>query len=95
MMHRPSAMPEVTGLLLAAATWVAALLMAWLVAMAILPGSERSFAERLDATPFLDWVGPQLGLVDLLCLALASLLGWVGARSAASTVTTATDDDAG
>lgn len=84
MRHRPSAAPEVMGLLLGAATWVVALVMGWLVAMAILPASARSFGDRLAGTPFLDWLAPQLGLVDLLCLALAAVLGWMGARSGAT-----------
>jgi len=58
------------------------------VAMAILPGSERSLLERLSATPFIDWLSPQLGLADLMGLVLAALLGWFGARSAASVTTT-------
>lgn len=85
MAHRASTAPEVLGLLLGACTWVVAMLMAWLVAMAILPGSARSLIDRLASTPFLDWLGPQLGVADLVCLLLASLLGWAGARSAATT----------
>lgn len=81
--HRASVVPEVMGLVLGAATWVLALVLAWLVAMAILPGSERGLLDRLAATPFLDWLEPQLGLADILCLALAALLGWFGARSVA------------
>jgi hypothetical protein len=82
MRHRPSAAPETLGLVLGATTWVAALVLAWVVAMAVLPGSERTLPERLAATPLLDWLGPQAGLADLACLALAALLGWYGARSA-------------
>jgi len=85
--HRASAAPEVLGLLLGAATWIAGLALAWLVAMAILPASERSLIERLAGTPFLDWLGPQLGLADVLGLVLAALLGWFGARSAATVAT--------
>jgi len=82
--HRASGAPEVMGLLLGAGTWIAALLLSWVVAMAILPGSERGLLDRLAGTPFLDWLGPQLGLADLVCLALAALCGWIGARSAAT-----------
>ncbi|MET0771654.1 MAG: hypothetical protein ABWZ82_01100 [Candidatus Limnocylindrales bacterium] len=85
--HRASAAPEVLGLLLGAATWVAGLVMAWVVAMAILPGSERSLLERLGGTPFLDWLAPQLGLADVLGAVLAAVLGWLGARSAAASPT--------
>lgn len=84
MAHRHSGRPEVLGLVLGALTWILALVLAWVVAMVILPGSERSLLERLGATPFLDWLMPQLGVADLLCLTLAALLGWLGARSAAT-----------
>jgi hypothetical protein len=76
------------GLLLGALTWVAALVLAWVVAMAILPGSERSIVERLAGTPFLDWLSPQLGLAEPLGLVLAAFLGWVGARSPATPLRT-------
>jgi hypothetical protein len=56
---------------LAVAAWVAAMLLAWLVAMAILPGSDRSLGERLWATPFLDWLTPQLGIVEVGALIVA------------------------
>ncbi len=82
--HRPSAAPETMGLILGVFTWVAALVLAWVVAMAILPGSERTLTERLAGTPFLDWLTPQLGLADVLGLVLAGLFGWIGARSAAT-----------
>ena len=85
MAHRPSAAPEVLGLVLGALTWLAAMVLAWVVSMAILPGSERSLPDRLLGTPFLDWLGPQLGLAELLALGLAAVLGWFGARSASTT----------
>ena len=79
--HRGSAAPELMGAVLGALTWIVGLVLAWVVALAILPGSERSLAERLAATPFLDWLGPQVGLADLLALLLVTMLGWVAARS--------------
>jgi hypothetical protein len=82
MRHRRSSAPEMLGLILGALTWVAALVLAWVVAMAILPGSERTLLERLAATPLLDWLAPQAGLADLVCLGAAAILGWYGARSA-------------
>ena len=57
---RPLA-PSIAAMRLGAVCWLACLVGAWLVAMAILPGSSRTFPDRLAATPFLDWVGPQLG----------------------------------
>jgi hypothetical protein len=80
--HRASAAPELLGGVLGAVTWIAGSLLAWVVALAILPGSERSLLDRLAATPFLDWLGPQVGLADLLSLGLATVLGWLAARSA-------------
>jgi hypothetical protein len=59
---------------LAAVGWLTSLLLAWLVAMAILPESTRTFAERLAATPFLDWLLPQLGIVEV-----GALVAWVAA----------------
>lgn len=85
--HGASAAPEVMAVCVGAATWVVALIVAWLVAMAILPGSERPLLSRLMSTPFVEWLGPQLGLADLVCLAVTPVFAWLGARSAA----TATD----
>lgn len=45
-------------------SWLAGLLFTWLVSMAILPGSTRTFLERITATPFLEWLAPQLGLLE-------------------------------
>ena len=82
--HRPSRRPVVAAMSLGAACWLACLVGAWLVAMAILPGSSRTFLERLAGTQFLDWLTPQLGLADLLDLVLFVTLAWVGSRSAAT-----------
>ena len=76
--------PGVVGGALGAACWLAGLVGAWLVAMAILPGSSRTFTERLSATPFLAWLEPQLGLADLLALGLFAVFGVIGARSAST-----------
>ena len=82
--HRASAAPEVMGAALGAGAWIVGLVLAWVVALAILPGSERSLPDRLSAMPFLDWLGPQVGLADLLSLILAAASGWLGARSVAA-----------
>jgi hypothetical protein len=81
--HRASAAPELLGMLLGALTWVIALVLAWVVAMAILPASERTLLDRLAGIPFLDWLSPQLGLGEVAGLVLAAILGWFGARSRA------------
>lgn len=54
--------------------WLLSLVFTWLLAMAILPGSTRTWLERLEGTPFLDWLSPQFGLLEL-----AGLVLWVGA----------------
>ena len=82
--HRTSAVPVLIGAALGGLCWLAGLVGAWLVAMAILPGSSRTFTDRLAATPFLDWLSPQIGLADLLSLLLFVLFGAIGARSAAT-----------
>lgn len=88
MAHHPSVAPEMLGAGMGALAWIVGLVLAWVVALAILPGSERSLPERLSATPFVDWLGPQLGLADVLSLLLATALGWFGARSVATPRTT-------
>lgn len=80
--HRPSSRPELAGAVLALVAWLLGLMAAWVVAQAILPGSERSLPERLATTPWLDWLLPQLGAADVLSLVLLVVLGLVGARSA-------------
>lgn len=82
--HRPSSAPTVTGAALGALCWLATLAGAWLVSMAILPASSRSFLDRLLATPFLDWLAPQVGLADVLALLLFIGFGWFGARSSST-----------
>ena len=66
--------------LIAAAAWLIGLLLTWLVAMAILPGSSRTFLERVEATPFLEWQGPQFGPLELLGLLLYVGSALYGAR---------------
>ena len=80
-LHRPSAAPVALAAGLGVATWAAGLLLAWLLSQAILPGSARSFPDRLAATPFLDWLAPQLSLMDAVRLALLVVGAALGARS--------------
>lgn len=65
---------------IAALAWVLGLMGTWLVSMAILQGSSRTFLERLEATPFLDWMSPQLGLLELVGLLLFVAGAAYGAR---------------
>jgi hypothetical protein len=80
--HRSSPAPERLGLLLGAVTWAGCMVASWLVAMATLPASARSLLDRLSSNPFLDWLGPQLGALELFDLALLAGVAWVSARSA-------------
>ena len=59
---------------IAAVAWFVGLVCTWLVAMALIPASTRTFFGRLEATPFLEWQSPQFGLVEI-----AGLLIYVGA----------------
>jgi hypothetical protein len=53
--------------------------------MALLPGSTRSFFERLAATPFLDWLAPQLGPIEILALVvLVGAAAWAARPSGAA-----------
>jgi hypothetical protein len=61
---------------MAALAWLGGLLCTWLLAMAILPGSSRSFLERLEGTPFLDWLSPQFGIIEVV-----ALLAYLGAAA--------------
>lgn len=65
---------------LAVAAWFLGLVLTWLVAMAILPGSSRTFLERVAGTPFPDWLAPQFGLFEIMGLALYVLSALYGAR---------------
>lgn len=69
---------------MAAAAWGLGLVLTWLVSMAILPGSSRTFLERLEATPFLEWQGPQFGGIELLGLLLYVVAALYGARPRSS-----------
>ena len=75
--------PPLLAAALGGLAWLAGLTLTWLLAMAVLPGSMRTFAERVGATPFLDWLAPQLGLLEAAALlVLAGLAAWM-ARPAA------------
>jgi hypothetical protein len=81
---REARAPVLLAVLIGLLAWLAGLLLSWLVAMALLPGSTRTLPERIGATPFLDWLAPQFGLMELLGLLLVvGLAAWTdrpGAR---------------
>jgi ribose/xylose/arabinose/galactoside ABC-type transport system permease subunit len=66
--------------LVAGGAWLLGLALTWLVSMAILPGSSRSFLERLEATPFLEWQQPQFGAIEVLSLLFYVVAALYGAR---------------
>lgn len=66
--------------LIAAGAWLLGLVLTWLVAMAILPGSSRTFMERVEGTPFLEWQAPQFGMIEILGLVLYVAAALYGAR---------------
>ena len=76
----PRALP--LALVLAILTWLGGLLCTWLLAMAVLPNSSRTFLERLEGTPFLDWLAPQFGLVEIVGLGLYLVAAAYGSRRA-------------
>jgi hypothetical protein len=52
----------------------------WVTAMALLQESTRTFVERLQSTPFLDWLGPQFGWLEIAGLVLYVGAALFGAR---------------
>ena len=81
--HLSSRILGLVGLGLGALCWLLGLLAAWLLSMAILPGSSRSLPDRLAATPFMDWLSPQLDPLDFVQLLLLVGVAWYVARSGA------------
>lgn len=65
---------------IAALTWVVGLVFSWLTAMALLQESSRTFLERLQNTPFLDWLSPQFGWLEAAGLVLYVVAALFGAR---------------
>lgn len=73
-------LPLALAALLGGAAWLVGLLVSWLLALALLPGSTRTLAERLAATPFVDWLAPQFGLLEIAALVLCAGAAAYGAR---------------
>ena len=62
------------------ATWLAALIGAYLLSLAILPGSTLPFVERLANAPFLEATAQQFLPLGPIELAVVAVSGWFGAR---------------
>jgi hypothetical protein len=71
--------PRLLAAAWAASAWLLGLILSWLLAMALLPGSTKSFAERLAGTPFVDWLAPKFGALEL-----AGLVVCIGAAAYAA-----------
>jgi len=80
---RQARAPVLLAVLLGLAAWLLGLFFSWLLAMALLPSSTRTFAERLEGTPFLDWLSPQFGLLETLGLLVYGATAAYGARPSA------------
>jgi hypothetical protein len=70
---RQASGPPTLAAVIGGLSWLASLILTWLLAMAILPASTLTFPERLAGTPFLEWLAPQIGLLEV-----AGLVVFVG-----------------
>ena len=80
---RQASLPALLATAMGAGAWLLGLLLTWLLAMAVLPGSSRTFLARIEGTPFVDWLSPQLGLLELAGLVLYTGMAAYAARAAA------------
>ena len=78
--HAPDGRPGIIAIALGLLTWLAGTFLVYLYALATLPASSVSFAERLTAQPFLDWLAPQVIPLAPVELAAFVLVGWFAAR---------------
>lgn len=80
---RQAKWPALLAAAMGAGAWLLGLILTWLLAMALLPGSSRTFLERVEGTPFIDWLWPQLGLLELAGLVLYAGVAAYAARTPA------------
>jgi len=80
---RQARAPVPLAVFLGLVAWLLGLVLSWLLAMALLPSSARTFAERLVGTPLLDWLTPQLGLLEMVGLLVYGAAAAYGARPSA------------
>ncbi len=78
--HVPSPAPLLLAVLLALAAWLVGEIGAYLLSLAALQDSVRSFPERIAALPFLDWLSPQFGPLEIISLFLLAGLAWFSSR---------------
>jgi hypothetical protein len=60
--------------------WLAGSAVDYLVSLALLPGSSRTFGERLSDQPFPAWLAPQLSLLDAAEIVVLVVVAWRSAR---------------
>jgi hypothetical protein len=84
---REARAPAIMAALVALGAWLLGLVLSWLLAMALLPGSSRTLLERIEGTPFLDWMAPQLGIVEVAGLLVFVIAAAWTARPAAHRTT--------
>ncbi len=65
---------------LGAVTWLAGSVVAYLLSLALLPESSRTFAERLSDQPFPAWLAPQLSPLDVAEIVVLIVVAWRSAR---------------
>lgn len=78
--HVPNPAPLVLAVLLALAAWLVGEVLAYLLSLAALPGSVRTFPERIASLSFLDWLSPQFGTLEIISLFLIGGLAWFSSR---------------
>lgn len=78
--HVPARSVSALAAALGAVSWLGGSYLAYLLAKLLLPASDLTFQQRLDAQPFLDWLTPQLSGFDYLSIVLLIVLAWRAAR---------------
>jgi hypothetical protein len=77
----PQASVQVLALALAIATWLGGEVGAYLFSLLLRPDSALTFGDRLRQSPFLEWLGPQLGIREILEVLLICGVAWYASRS--------------
>ncbi len=78
--HLPNAGVQSMAAVLGAVAWLVGSAIDYLISLALLPASSRTFAERLSDQPFPAWLAPQLSLVDAAQIAILVIVAWRSAR---------------
>jgi len=79
-LHSPQAGVQRTAAVLGAVAWLGGSAIDYLLSLALLPASSRTFAERLSDQPFPSWLAPQLSLFDAVEVAILVVVAWRSAR---------------